>query len=545
MCGIFYIYNSKIKNNMGRIKLVLDHVDRALTRGDDGLGINIWDKFGSNLSYNFMDLKNNGYSKSYIENIIPTSSIMGCSRAQPETESVSSVKSMQPIHINNPTNTKPDISIVHNGAISNSCIKELKSLGYVFESECDSEAIALYYKHFDGDIKKTCEAIDGGFAFILHDNVRKQLHVCNKYHPIYVKYYMKPFDDISLEINSCEFEGATPMKQFTIRSFELDLLNAPHLTNEKDITFNPKYTYPVDIKNNKEKHLVLASGGIDSITTMALLKAAGADVEALHFLYGAKGMEAEEQAFKRICKELNVPFKILDLNTIYGAFNSKSELLNKDSEIRTGTEDHIKSTTAWVPGRNMVMGTIMGAYSESLILDHGYSKVYFSAGFCQLEEEGFYPDNSFWFMESLMDLFKTGTIVPGKIQPQPVLRNIMKHEEWVLAKNLGFLDLFKYTISCDCPTYNNEDETWYNCDSQCGSTILSRNAAKLSGIEDPRVFLNNPYVHLAKEDKFVDKFTEEDIKNKKVPKVTDLIDRLVLSDKLKMVLKAKYADNLL
>ena len=67
----------------------------------------------------------------------------------------------------------------------------------------------------------------------------------------------------------------------------------------------------------KELCLVSCSGGLDSTTTLAMLKLAGYEnIIACHFDYGCRSGSAEKIAITNICKELDVPLKIFDISQL-------------------------------------------------------------------------------------------------------------------------------------------------------------------------------------------------------------------------------------
>jgi 7-cyano-7-deazaguanine synthase len=248
--------------------------------------------------------------------------------------------------------------------------------------------------------------------------------------------------------------------------------------------YSPRFLHPVwKNKSNREKVFVMASGGIDSGLTGHVLKTVGYNVTYLHFEYGHRGGEVEKYAITQLSKELGIPLVVIDIKSIYEACGNVSMLTNENISITTGGND-IKSTIAWVPGRNMLFSVIASVLAESLVLGNNYGKVWLASGFAQLSEEtGGYPDNSSRFINSLVELFKYGCIVGNRIGFIPVLRNLTKTEQWFLGGVLNFP--FKHTCSCDDPVII--DGVIHLCNG-CGSTKLSKWAAIRAGVNDPRSF---------------------------------------------------------
>ena len=122
--------------------------------------------------------------------------------------------------------------------------------------------------------------------------------------------------------------------------------------------------------------LVSCSGGLDSTTTLAMLKLAGyKNIIACHFDYGCRSGAAEKIAITNICKELDIPLKIFDISQLMKDIDTTSMLTDENAPVTTGTSDDIKSTAAWVHGRNMMFMTIMASYAESQVTQYVYDKI--------------------------------------------------------------------------------------------------------------------------------------------------------------------------
>ena len=143
--------------------------------------------------------------------------------------------------------------------------------------------------------------------------------------------------------------------------------------------------------------LVSASGGLDSSTTLGMLKLAGyKNIIACHFDYGHRSNQAEKIAITNVCKQLEIPLKIFDVSNIYNELGSKetSILLDETKDIVTGTDDEMKTMGAWVPMRNGLFMCIMAALAETEVMKHNYDTVYLLGGMLNLSESGcFVPTN--------------------------------------------------------------------------------------------------------------------------------------------------------
>lgn len=301
------------------------------------------------------------------------------------------------------------------------------------------------------------------------------------------------------------------------------------------------------MKNN-ELVLICCSGGLDSSCSAAILKLAGYEnIIAIHYRYGSRSSDAEEFAITNVCKELNIPLKIFNLENVYKEMDveSISMLSNKNSKIITGTQNGLKTTAAWCPGRNMLFMTLMMILGETEIMKHNYEKVYFSGGFLQLTESATYPDNTPYFVNACLNLGKYGTLIGNRFEILYGLANLMKFEQFVLIKEFNLFNIYRHTISCDRAKliYNQNDSNddyvkkpmiACNCQKDgvpaCGSGLLSQWAASIVGLDD--MSLRNFYVV---DDPGYNAYIPEHMKQGfvKNPDINDIINRILLpEDKL-------------
>ena len=233
--------------------------------------------------------------------------------------------------------------------------------------------------------------------------------------------------------------------------------------------------------------IVSASGGLDSSTTLATLKAAGMNPIACHFRYSHRGQDAEEIAIQKVTEILDIPLYKFDIEQTMKMLD-KGMLTDKNSVITTGTEQGLKSTQAWVIYRNHFFLVHMGALAESLIMNEGYDELYLTGGMMQLSESGVYMDNSERFIDSALKFFKF-TVTGTKIKALYGLANILKCEQYHLLDRLGYLEVLSpWLVSCDRPIV--EDGIPKNCSKggkpACGSGKLSTWGSQIAGVKDLR-----------------------------------------------------------
>ncbi len=145
-----------------------------------------------------------------------------------------------------------------------------------------------------------------------------------------------------------------------------------------------------------EKVVVIYSGGMDSFTVLNRAVRDGKEVYALSFDYGQKHLKELEFA-ANVCKELNIPHKVIDISAINQLLAGSS--LTDDIDIPEGhyEEESMKSTM--VPNRNMILLSMAVGYAVSL----GASKVYYGA---HSGDHAIYPDCRPEFVEKMNDVSK-------------------------------------------------------------------------------------------------------------------------------------------
>ena len=122
-------------------------------------------------------------------------------------------------------------------------------------------------------------------------------------------------------------------------------------------------------------YFVSLSGGLDSTTLLAsVLQMAShpRDVHPVFFNYGSKHNPYELECCKAVCSHYKIldQLEVVDLRPV-GVFNPDTSALmaNNDLEVPAASYSEPGSLDATVvPGRNMVMASILSAKAESLYL---------------------------------------------------------------------------------------------------------------------------------------------------------------------------------
>jgi 7-cyano-7-deazaguanine synthase len=179
--------------------------------------------------------------------------------------------------------------------------------------------------------------------------------------------------------------------------------------------------------------LVILSGGQDSTTALFWAKQQFDAVEAITFDYGQRH-KIEIESAKKVAEIAGVPHKIVKVTALEqladnAMINNNEIVINKITGL----------PTTFVPGRNLIFVTLAAGYAygkgiKDLIL--GVSQVDYSG----------YPDCRRETIKSLEQTISLGMDTKFKIHTP--LIDIDKKGTVLMAKELGVLDVMKYTHTC-------------------------------------------------------------------------------------------------
>ena len=483
MCGIVMVWNRE-----GKVPLSV--VDRLMLgaekRGVDGTGVAV-------VNGGVVEVRKwvESYSHVRAEVLLWLESrwnvgsvLLGFCRARPETEFSSGEDVLQPLY-------KEGLLLVHNGSVSERFVKEVEDVGRMYR--VDSESILNGYIKYG--MTELMERIEAGMAFILVDTKWRRVYYGLNFRPlarVYVKGYgfilhsdVETVWQAVQELTGQSRTGVCVWEDYYVDEvggwewWELDLDSGMQRKHD----FVGKVVHPCrgEVgKLRKEKVLVSASGGIDSGLSGWLLRKLGYDVELIHFDYGQKGEEAERLAVMKQAELGGMGCRVIDLRSLF--VGDKSELVDSGIEVSTGMKGNLKTTTAWVSGRNLVFWAVLASLAEQELWK-GYERVYIVAGWSNMTEAGIYPDNSEKFVRAMEEVLRYGLLLWDRVKYVNLFENLTKAEEWLLGYRLGFP--FEWTCSCDEPQV--VDGRIMLCE-ECGSTMLSKWAAKIAGVPDPRLF---------------------------------------------------------
>ena len=227
-----------------------------------------------------------------------------------------------------------------------------------------------------------------------------------------------------------------------------------------------------------KKAVILLSGGLDSVTCLAIAKSKDYSLYALTFRYGQRH-QFEIGAAKECALSQQVENHIImdiDLRSFGGSALTDNIDVPKD-RIETNITDDIPIT--YVPARNTIFLSFALAYSESI----GSSDIFI--GVNALDYSG-YPDcrpeyiSAFEAMSKLAT--KSGVTGKSSIKIHTPLIDMGKHEIIKTGSSLG-VD-YSITHSCYDP-----DKNGISC-GRCDACTLRLKGFKKAGIADPIQYAN-------------------------------------------------------
>jgi len=219
-------------------------------------------------------------------------------------------------------------------------------------------------------------------------------------------------------------------------------------------------------KAGQKKAVVLVSGGLDSVTALAMAQADGFECFALSVDYGQRH-RSELDAAKRVSDAAAVPLKILplDLRAIGGS------ALTGDIDVPEDETNGIPVT--YVPARNTIMLSLALAYAEVLGSDDIF------IGVNAVDYSG-YPDCRPEFIEAYQSMARLATKAGaegGAMTIHTPLIDLTKGEIIQRGTALG-ID-YSMTVSC-----YQADGAGRAC-GVCDSCRIRKDGFAAAGVPDP------------------------------------------------------------
>ena len=217
--------------------------------------------------------------------------------------------------------------------------------------------------------------------------------------------------------------------------------------------------------NKKKLAVSILSGGMDSTLASYIAQNDGYEIIAVHYNYGQRTEHKELEAFRNICRELNVKEKY-EINIPFFTQIGASALTDSSIEIPTnGIEEGVPVT--YVPFRNGIFLSIATAIAEK----HGAEALFI--GVVQEDSSG-YPDCTDTFINKIESAMNQGTKDETKIEIKTPLVHMTKKQ--IVKKSIELNVPLEFTWSC----YANENKACGVCDS----CRLRLNGFELAGVTD-------------------------------------------------------------
>ena len=222
----------------------------------------------------------------------------------------------------------------------------------------------------------------------------------------------------------------------------------------------------------KKKAVVVLSGGMDSVTSLAIAKDNNFDCYNLTFDYGQKSISEIISATYYSDKFDSKEHKIFNIN-----FNdfTNSSLIDKNIDIPVNKNDVIPTT--YVPMRNIIFLSIACSWAEKV----GASDIFIGAN--AIDYSG-YPDCRDIFLEAYEKMINLGSKTGsegGQFNIHRPLIDMKKTEIITIGKSLGLN--YRKTISCYQATSDGKA-----C-GVCESCLFRKNAFLELGLEDETIYV--------------------------------------------------------
>lgn len=187
---------------------------------------------------------------------------------------------------------------------------------------------------------------------------------------------------------------------------------------------------------NKDKAIVVFSGGQDSTTCLFWAKEKFKEVVAVSFDYNQKH-KLELECARDICKKYNIEHHILDLGLLNQL--APNSLTRQDIEVDKQVDDD-KLPNSFVDGRNLLFLSFVAIFAKQREINH------IITGVSQSDFSG-YPDCRDVFIKSLNVTLNLSMDYQFEIHTP--LMWINKAQTWKMADDLGVIDIIKEeTLTC-------------------------------------------------------------------------------------------------
>jgi 7-cyano-7-deazaguanine synthase len=213
-------------------------------------------------------------------------------------------------------------------------------------------------------------------------------------------------------------------------------------------------------QEQKQKTVIVLSGGPDSATVAYWAKCEGYDLYPITFKYGQIAVK-ETEAAQKIAASLGTKTKIIDLSELKGIFGDVTSLCNTDIPLTSEFTEPII-----VPFRNGIFLSAAVSYAVAICAN----KIFYGA---HGSDEPFYPDCRRVFYEAFEKAAQLGT--EREITIKAPFSDLPK--SGIIKKALELQVPLELTWSCYLDGAR-------HC-GKCESCVNRKKAFKKAGIKDP------------------------------------------------------------
>ena len=224
----------------------------------------------------------------------------------------------------------------------------------------------------------------------------------------------------------------------------------------------------------KKKAVVVLSGGMDSVTTLALANNQEYDCYSLTFNYGQKSISEVDAAIYYSKKYKCIEHKIFNIN--FSEFSS-SALTNNNIAINTNKSSQENIPNTYVPMRNIIFLSIACSWAESIDVNNIF------IGANAIDYSG-YPDCRENFLESYEKMINLGSKTGADGGKFNIFRPLINMKKIDIIKLGHTFDLdYSRTVSCYQATKDGKA-----C-GVCESCLFRKRAFIDNGLNDETIYI--------------------------------------------------------
>lgn len=217
----------------------------------------------------------------------------------------------------------------------------------------------------------------------------------------------------------------------------------------------------------KKRAIVLLSGGMDSLTCLAIAKQENDEVATLHLNYGQRTQKRELQAYNDISDFYNVE-KRLVVDITHLTKIGGSSLTDYSIDVERSDLESTEIPQTYVPFRNANILTIATSWAEVL----AFNGLYIGA---VAEDSAGYPDCRPEFYRAFEKVIETGT------KPETIIKIytplIEMNKEEIVKKAVSLNAPLQLSWSC----YSSNEKACGVCDS----CVRRLRGFEHAGVKDP------------------------------------------------------------